>query len=166
MTLNECVSSVKGHMVCLEFPCPMIMFQWPCRPFYQSLREPAGPCRTRLNVTIHDSLLGMPAAERAVLQEQLIDIILEVLKGNPQLHYYQGYHDVAVSLLLVVGERMAIAMLDTLSNFHLRSVYFFTSTKEVMFHLRLFVCQQEHNKIQNTELIFSKLGWRLGLGLE
>lgn len=108
----------------------------------------------------------MPAAERAVLQEQLIDIILEVLKGNPQLHYYQGYHDVAVSLLLVVGERMAIAMLDTLSNFHLRSVYFFTSTKEVMFHLRLFVCQQEHNKIQNTELIFSKLGWRLGLGLE
>ncbi|XP_073319450.1 TBC1 domain family member 20 [Pagrus major] len=63
---------------------------------------------------------GMPAAERAVLQEQLIDIILEVLKRNPQLHYYQGYHDVAVSLLLVVGERMAIAMLDTLSNFHLR----------------------------------------------
>lgn len=63
---------------------------------------------------------GMPASERAVLQEQLIDIILEVLKRNPQLHYYQGYHDVAVSLLLVVGERMAIAMLDTLSNFHLR----------------------------------------------
>ncbi|PWA15232.1 hypothetical protein CCH79_00008727, partial [Gambusia affinis] len=63
---------------------------------------------------------GMPASERAVLQEQLIDIILEVLKRNPQLHYYQGYHDVAVTLLLVVGERMSIAMLDTLSNFHLR----------------------------------------------
>ncbi|MEQ2216773.1 hypothetical protein XENOCAPTIV_022060, partial [Xenoophorus captivus] len=63
---------------------------------------------------------GMPTAERAVLQEQLIDIILEVLKRNPQLHYYQGYHDVAVTLLLVVGERMSIAMLDTLSNFHLR----------------------------------------------
>ncbi|KAG7240958.1 hypothetical protein INR49_026136 [Caranx melampygus] len=64
---------------------------------------------------------GMPVAERAVLQEQLIDIILEVLKRNPQLHYYQGYHDVAVTLLLVVGERMAIAMLDTLSNYHLRA---------------------------------------------
>lgn len=63
---------------------------------------------------------GMPASERSVLQEQLIDIILEVLKRNPQLHYYQGYHDVAVTLLLVVGERMAIAMLDTLSNYHLR----------------------------------------------
>lgn len=58
--------------------------------------------------------------ERAVLQEQLIDIILEVLKRNTQLHYYQGYHDVAVTLLLVVGERMAIALLDTLSNYHLR----------------------------------------------
>lgn len=63
---------------------------------------------------------GMPPSERAVLQEQLIDIILDVLKRNPQLYYYQGYHDVAVSLLLVVGERMAIAMLDTLSNYHLR----------------------------------------------
>lgn len=62
----------------------------------------------------------MPAAERAVLQEQLIDIILDVLKRYPQLHYYQGYHDVAVTLLLVVGERMALALLDKLSNFQLR----------------------------------------------
>lgn len=73
-----------------------------------------------LNVPILGSPSGMPATERAVLQEQLIDIILVVLKRNPQLHYYQGYHDVAVSLLLVVGERMAIAMLETLSNYHLR----------------------------------------------
>lgn len=74
----------------------------------------------RLLVLILGFSSGMPASERAVLQEQLIDIILDVLKRNPQLHYYQGYHDVAVSLLLVVGERMAIAMLDTLSNYHLR----------------------------------------------
>lgn len=62
----------------------------------------------------------MPAAERGVLQDQLIDIILEVLRRHAQLHYYQGYHDVAVTLLLVVGERMAIAMLEKLSNHHLR----------------------------------------------
>lgn len=71
----------------------------------------------------------MPAAERGVLQEQLVDIILEVLKRNPQLHYYQGYHDVAVSLLLVVGEKMAVAMLETLSNYHLR-LYNFLSVLE------------------------------------
>ncbi|XP_044028671.1 TBC1 domain family member 20 [Siniperca chuatsi] len=80
---------------------------------------------------------GMPATERAVLQEQLIDIILEVLKRNPQLYYYQGYHDVAVSLLLVVGERMAIAMLDTLSNYHLRDFMDPTmdSTKHILNYL-------------------------------
>ncbi|TNM93150.1 hypothetical protein fugu_018552 [Takifugu bimaculatus] len=80
---------------------------------------------------------GMPASERAVLQEQLVDVILEVLKRNPQLHYYQGYHDVAVSLLLVVGERMAIAMLDTLSNYHLRDFMDPTmdSTKHILNYL-------------------------------
>ncbi|XP_070841237.1 TBC1 domain family member 20 isoform X2 [Chaetodon trifascialis] len=80
---------------------------------------------------------GMPATERAVLQEQLIDIILVVLKRNPQLHYYQGYHDVAVSLLLVVGERMAIAMLETLSNYHLRDFMDPTmdSTKHILNYL-------------------------------
>ncbi|KAM3596995.1 uncharacterized protein V6R79_024298 [Siganus canaliculatus] len=80
---------------------------------------------------------GMSATQRVVLQEQLIDIILVVLKRNPQLHYYQGYHDVAVSLLLVVGERMAIAMLDTLSNFHLRDFMDPTmdSTKHILNYL-------------------------------
>ncbi|XP_076611059.1 TBC1 domain family member 20 isoform X2 [Chaetodon auriga] len=80
---------------------------------------------------------GMPATERAVLQEKLIDIILVVLKRNPQLHYYQGYHDVAVSLLLVVGERMAIAMLETLSNYHLRDFMDPTmdSTKHILNYL-------------------------------
>lgn len=79
-------------------------------------------------------LSGMPATERAVLQEQLIDIILEVLKRNPQLHYYQGYHDVAVTLLLVVGERMAIAMLHTLSKYHLRYLVHFFSVEPNNFH--------------------------------
>ncbi|XP_068603417.1 TBC1 domain family member 20 [Brachionichthys hirsutus] len=80
---------------------------------------------------------GMPATERGVLQEQLIDIILEVLQRNPRLYYYQGYHDVAVSLLLVVGERMAIAVLDTLSRFHLRDFMDPTmdSTKHILNYL-------------------------------
>ncbi|KAK5855003.1 hypothetical protein PBY51_005144 [Eleginops maclovinus] len=80
---------------------------------------------------------GMPASERAVLQEQMTDIILEVLKRTPQLHYYQGYHDVAVTLLLVVGERMTIAMLDTLSNHHLRDFMDPTmdSTKHILNYL-------------------------------
>ncbi|XP_007906860.1 TBC1 domain family member 20 [Callorhinchus milii] len=62
----------------------------------------------------------MPDAEREVLQEQLIDSILVVLKRNPQLHYYQGYHDIVVTFLLVVGERMATALVEKLSTHHLR----------------------------------------------
>lgn len=92
----------------------------------------------------------MPATERAVLQEQLIDIILEVLKCNPQLHYYQGYHDVAVSLLLVVGERMAIAMLDTLSNYHLRLIFFMVNPLNWIFCYCIFITYFLHISISSN----------------
>lgn len=62
----------------------------------------------------------MRVEQREVLQEQLIGIILDVLRRNPQLHYYQGYHDIVVTFLLVVGERMSIAIVETLSKHHLR----------------------------------------------
>lgn len=80
---------------------------------------------------------GMRADQREVLQEQLTDIILDVLQRNPQLHYYQGYHDIVVTFLLVVGERMAIAIVETLSNHHLRDFMDPTmdSTKHILNYL-------------------------------
>ncbi|XP_063315593.1 TBC1 domain family member 20 [Pelobates fuscus] len=63
---------------------------------------------------------GMPLKEREDLQEQLIDIILQVLDRNRQLHYYQGYHDIVVTFLLVVGGPLATALVDKLSTHHLR----------------------------------------------
>ncbi|XP_069035532.1 TBC1 domain family member 20 isoform X2 [Lepisosteus oculatus] len=63
---------------------------------------------------------GMPDEQREGLQEELIDIILQVLRCNPQLHYYQGYHDIVVTFLLVVGERLATALVEKLSTHHLR----------------------------------------------
>ncbi|XP_061109671.1 TBC1 domain family member 20 [Conger conger] len=80
---------------------------------------------------------GMRAEQREALQEQLTDIILDVLRRNPQLHYYQGYHDIVVTFLLVVGERMAIAMVETLSNHHLRDFMDPTmdSTKHILNYL-------------------------------
>lgn len=62
----------------------------------------------------------MPDEQREGLQEELIDIILRVLKRNPQLHYYQGYHDIVVTFLLVLGERIATALVEKLSTHHLR----------------------------------------------
>uniref|UniRef100_A0A8B9RUI8 TBC1 domain family member 20 n=1 Tax=Accipiter nisus TaxID=211598 RepID=A0A8B9RUI8_9AVES len=55
---------------------------------------------------------GMPAEQRRVLQEQLAGLILHVLRAHPQLHYYQGYHDVALTLLLVLGQRRAAPLLE------------------------------------------------------
>uniref|UniRef100_A0A674EJP7 Zgc:63863 n=1 Tax=Salmo trutta TaxID=8032 RepID=A0A674EJP7_SALTR len=80
---------------------------------------------------------GMRVDERHVLQEQLIDSILVVLQKNPALHYYQGYHDIVVTFLLVVGECMAIAMVETLSNHHLRDFMDPTmdSTKHILNYL-------------------------------
>ncbi|KAI2650598.1 TBC1 domain family member 20 [Labeo rohita] len=63
---------------------------------------------------------GMPDEQREGLQEELIDIILRVLVKNPQLHYYQGYHDIVVTFLLVLGERLATALVEKLSTHHLR----------------------------------------------
>ncbi|XP_028667824.1 TBC1 domain family member 20 [Erpetoichthys calabaricus] len=63
---------------------------------------------------------GMPDDQREDLQEKLIDIILLVLKKNPQLHYYQGYHDIVVTFLLVLGEELATPLVEKLSTHHLR----------------------------------------------
>lgn len=63
---------------------------------------------------------GMPDEQREGLQEELIDIILLILDRNPQLHYYQGYHDIVVTFLLVVGERLATSLVEKLSTHHLR----------------------------------------------
>lgn len=68
----------------------------------------------------------MPDEQREGLQEELIDIILRVLKRNPQLHYYQGYHDIVVTFLLVVKERYATALVEKLSTHHLRLVVVFS----------------------------------------
>lgn len=62
----------------------------------------------------------MRASRRRTLQEQLVKIIMRVLCRNQDLHYYQGYHDVAVTLLLVAGEELATALLEQLSLHQLR----------------------------------------------
>ncbi|XP_065064914.1 TBC1 domain family member 20-like isoform X2 [Rhopilema esculentum] len=63
---------------------------------------------------------GTRASRRRVLQDQLTNIIMRTLCRNPELHYYQGYHDVAVTLLRVVGEDLAMALLEQLSLHHIR----------------------------------------------
>ncbi|XP_051827260.1 TBC1 domain family member 20-like isoform X2 [Antechinus flavipes] len=76
---------------------------------------------------------GMRPEQRAVLQEQLVAVILAVLSSRPELHYYQGYHEVALALLLVLGPRAAAALLDQLSMHHLRD--FMDPTMDNTWHI-------------------------------
>lgn len=62
----------------------------------------------------------MRASKRRSLQQQLVRVIMRVLTRNEDLHYYQGYHDVAVTLLLVSGEDLATALLEQMSLHQLR----------------------------------------------
>lgn len=60
------------------------------------------------------------ASRKRVLQQQLTSTIMRVLCRNPELNYYQGYHDIAVTLLRVLGEDLASSLLDQLSKTHVR----------------------------------------------
>lgn len=57
---------------------------------------------------------------RMSYQDQLIDCIMWVLVSHPDLHYYQGFHDVVVTFLLVIGEELTYAVMDKLTQKHLR----------------------------------------------
>ncbi|XP_018572328.1 TBC1 domain family member 20 [Anoplophora glabripennis] len=63
---------------------------------------------------------GIPYKQRVALQDQLTVLILRVIMKYPNLRYYQGYHDVAVTFLLVVGEVIAFRIMEKLSTYHLR----------------------------------------------
>ncbi|EDW86067.1 uncharacterized protein Dwil_GK23394 [Drosophila willistoni] len=61
---------------------------------------------------------GIPYEQRIALQDQLTVLILRVMKKYSNLRYYQGYHDVAVTFLLVSGEEVAYAIMKQLSTTH------------------------------------------------
>ncbi|XP_025836352.1 TBC1 domain family member 20 isoform X2 [Agrilus planipennis] len=63
---------------------------------------------------------GIPYKQRLALQDQLTVLILRVIMKYPHLRYYQGYHDVAITFLLVVGETVAFRIMEVLSTTHLR----------------------------------------------
>nr|KAF6424003.1 TBC1 domain family member 20 [Rousettus aegyptiacus] len=108
---------------------------------------------------------GMPEEQREGLQEELIDIILLILERNPQLHYYQGYHDIVVTFLLVVGERLATSLVEKLSTHHLRDFMDPTmdNTKHILNYLMPIIDQvnpELHDFMQRAEVgtIFA-LSW-------
>uniref|UniRef100_A0A2S2QZP4 TBC1 domain family member 20 n=1 Tax=Sipha flava TaxID=143950 RepID=A0A2S2QZP4_9HEMI len=63
---------------------------------------------------------GISYERIGLLQEQLIEIILSIITEHKELKYYQGYHDVAVTFLIEVGQEKAYILMEYLSLNHLR----------------------------------------------
>ncbi|KAK4320045.1 hypothetical protein Pmani_009066 [Petrolisthes manimaculis] len=62
---------------------------------------------------------GIDDDYRLVLMDQLTILIIRVLMKHPHLNYYQGFHDVAITFLLVMGEDIGYEMVEQLSVTHL-----------------------------------------------
>lgn len=69
-------------------------------------------------------------------KEELSDLITEVLRRYPMLCYFQGYHDIAQVLLLVLGARQAVPAFTRVSLFRVRD-YMLPSLSPALKHLQL-----------------------------
>ena len=101
---------------------------------------------------------GIEEAERPALQEQLTRLIVRVLISRPSLHYYQGYHDVAITFLLVVGEHLGYQIMERLSTSHLRK-FMTPSMEQTMELLQLiYPIIRNNSPSLHSHLVKSELG--------
>eukprot|EP00753_Platysulcus_tardus_P022722 PLAT9938.1.p1 GENE.PLAT9938.1~~PLAT9938.1.p1 ORF type:complete len:356 (+),score=152.34 PLAT9938.1:338-1405(+) len=63
---------------------------------------------------------AMPTARRTVRRRVLSDMLNALFVSQPELHYYQGLHDVCSVLLRVCGGGLAFQLLQRLASGHLR----------------------------------------------
>lgn len=59
-------------------------------------------------------------AKKKEMQDKLLHVILRLLSENPTLHYYQGFHDIVITFLLVGGDDFAYAIVSILMKYHIR----------------------------------------------
>jgi len=101
---------------------------------------------------------GIEESERPLLQDQLTRLIVRVLVAQPTLHYYQGYHDVAITFLLVVGEHIGFQIMERLSVSHL-SKFMAPSMEQTMSLLQLmYPIIRLSNPSLHSHLVKSELG--------
>lgn len=70
--------------------------------------------------SLFNLLPGATPEHLALRQSELKRVITAVVASHPDVHYYQGLHDVAGVLVLVLGEHAAYVHLDRLVQHHLR----------------------------------------------
>lgn len=58
---------------------------------------------------------NLPSDQTLVLQDNLIDLILHIMESHPDLNYYQGYHDITITILQVCGLRLGVPVAEKLT---------------------------------------------------
>ncbi|TMW64707.1 hypothetical protein Poli38472_011587 [Pythium oligandrum] len=70
----------------------------------------------------YDVVSNIRESERRAKRRQLTHMINAVLNQDPELYYYQGYHDVSAVFLLVLGDQLAFHALKAVSGTYQREV--------------------------------------------
>eukprot|EP01119_Soliformovum_irregulare_P008772 TRINITY_DN21879_c0_g1_i1.p1 TRINITY_DN21879_c0_g1~~TRINITY_DN21879_c0_g1_i1.p1 ORF type:complete len:376 (+),score=88.04 TRINITY_DN21879_c0_g1_i1:99-1226(+) len=107
-------------------------------------------------------------ALRTYRRAQLSRVVNALLSNNPDLHYYQGYHDITSIVLLIADtEEATYAMMDRLSKNHIRFALNSTleTTKkilELLFPLISFADKELYQYFLNSQVEpFFALSWVL-----
>ena len=83
---------------------------------------PGQPTSLGSFLLIPSSFSELSTEQRKLVQEQLSRIILRLLMEQRGICYYQGLHEVVLSILLVLGEDLTYAVMKKLTQYHLRCV--------------------------------------------
>jgi len=89
----------------------------PAKPNRAEVRENQWYTQVKLDVDRSASRIpsNLSAEQKETMQEQLMDLILHILCRHPELHYYQGYHDITITILQVCGLRLAMPVAERLT---------------------------------------------------
>ncbi|GBL96598.1 TBC1 domain family member 20 [Araneus ventricosus] len=128
-----------------------------------SLKEiEAHPYYGQVVLDVNRSLKRFPPsikeAQRLTMLDQLVFLIMRVLCRHPDMHYYQGYHDICVTFLLVLGEETAFHVVEKLSRTHLN--VFMEKNMEPTVHLLeyMYVLIGKENPLLKNFLLKSEVG--------
>ncbi|WEW58360.1 GTPase-activating protein gyp8 [Emydomyces testavorans] len=69
-------------------------------------------------------------------KDELFNLIISILRGTPMLCYFQGFHDIAQVLLLVLGPKDSVPAIERISLFRIRD-YMLPSLAPAVKHLQL-----------------------------
>ena len=83
-----------------------------------------------------DRFTDDPPKVMAARKVVLFDLIVRVLRNHPMLCYFQGFHDIAQVILLVLGAEAAYPVLESICLFRIRDYMLPTMAPSVQ-HLRL-----------------------------